>query len=194
MKHKIAFIGLGTMGQRMLTNMSTHGGFEFSAAWDPDPAARELTRSKYSQIRIGKDAQDVIADAGADVVYIASPPAAHGQYALAAIENGKAVYCEKPLSVDLEEGRELVQRAEAKGVINTVNFSFAGKAASELIADALRKSKIGDVVGVDVHLHFARWPREWQASATWLAKREQGGFVREVLSHYLYLSQRLFGR
>lgn len=177
----------------MLTNMSTHGGFNLVAAWDPDPAACTVTRNAYPEIRIAGNADELIGDESVGVVYIASPPAAHVEYALAAIERGKAVYCEKPLAVDLRQSEELVRCAEHAGVINTVNFSFAGKAASETISEALRDGRVGDVSAVDIRLHFCRWPRDWQAGATWLARREQGGFVREVLSHYVYLSERLFG-
>ncbi len=194
MRHTIGVIGLGIMGRRMLTNMRTHGGFEVVAAWDPDPTACTLTRGTYPDTRIAGDADEVISDKRVRIVYIASPPAAHIEYALAAIERGKGVYCEKPLAVDLRQSEELVRCAENAGVINTVNFSFAGKAASEAIGEALRDGKVGDVSAVDIRLHFCRWPRDWQAGATWLAGREQGGFVREVLSHYVYLTERLFGR
>jgi 1,5-anhydro-D-fructose reductase (1,5-anhydro-D-mannitol-forming) len=194
MRHTIGVIGLGIMGRRMLNNMSAHGGFSVVAAWDPDPTVCTMIRNTYPDIRIAGNADEVIGDARVRVVYIASPPAAHVEYALAVIERGKGVYCEKPLAVDLRQSEELVRRAEHAGVINTVNFSFAGKAASETISKALRDGKVGDASGVDIRLHFCRWPRDWQAGATWLAKREQGGFVREVLSHYVYLTERLFGR
>lgn len=43
-------------------------------------------------------------------------------------------------------------------------------------------------------LRFARWPRPWQEGASaWLAGPAQGGFTREVLSHFVFLAQRLFG-
>lgn len=194
MRHTIGVIGLGIMGRRMLANMSVHGGFNVLAAWDPSPMACKMTRGEYPHILIARHADEVLSDERVTVIYIASPPAAHVEYALAAIERGKAVFCEKPLAIDLRQSEELVRRAEHAGVINTVNFSFAGKAASELIGEALRDGKVGEVTGVDIRLHFCRWPRDWQAEATWLARREQGGFVREVLSHYVYLTERLFGR
>ena len=51
----------------------------------------------------------------------------------------------------------------------------------------------GRVLGADLRLHFCRWPRDWQANATWLRDRDQGGWVREVVSHYVFLIHRLFG-
>jgi predicted dehydrogenase len=43
-------------------------------------------------------------------------------------------------------------------------------------------------------LRFRQWPREWQqGAASWLAGPEQGGFTREVVSHFAFLALRLFG-
>jgi predicted dehydrogenase len=47
---------------------------------------------------------------------------------------------------------------------------------------------------VEVDIGFATWPRPWQAdAATWLDRRAEGGFTREVVSHFLFLSRRLLG-
>jgi predicted dehydrogenase len=42
-------------------------------------------------------------------------------------------------------------------------------------------------------MHLTEWPRAWQAAATWLAEAAEGGWIREVGSHYVFLAQRLFG-
>jgi predicted dehydrogenase len=44
-----------------------------------------------------------------------------------------------------------------------------------------------------MRVRFHEWPRAWQAGATWLSRADQGGFTREVLSHFVYLAHRLFG-
>jgi predicted dehydrogenase len=47
---------------------------------------------------------------------------------------------------------------------------------------------------VDIELAFSAWPRPWQAAAgLWLAQRAEGGFVREVLSHFIFVLQRVLG-
>src|SRR6185437_5561796 len=51
----------------------------------------------------------------------------------------------------------------------------------------------GPIELVEIEVAFARWPRAWQEGAQWLALRREGGFVREVLSHFVFLIQRLFG-
>lgn len=181
------------MGQRMLTNMSTHRGFSFVGGWDPSAAARAQARDRFPDLPIAESATALIESAQTDLVYIACPPAHHAEYAHAAMAAGKAVLCEKPLTVEAGQGRALVERAAAAGAAAAVNFPFADARAANTIDTALKEEALGAVLGVDVRLHFARWPRAWQADAAWLAHRAQGGFVREVLSHFIYLIHRLFG-
>jgi predicted dehydrogenase len=53
---------------------------------------------------------------------------------------------------------------------------------------------IGAPGALSISADFATWPRGWQqAAASWLAKREDGGFTREVLSHFLFLTRRQLG-
>ena len=194
MSPSVVFIGLGVMGQRMLTNMNKYGGFKLAGGWDPNPEACAEARAIVPELPIADNPESLIEAAGTDLVYIACPPAHHKQYAMAAIGAGKAVYCEKPLGIDIEESRLLVEAVEAAGTIHCVNFSLATAAAVEFIEEGLKNGDIGDVRGVDIHLHFSKWPRDWQVPAAWLSERAEGGFVRETFSHYAYLSQRLFGK
>lgn len=192
MKPKIAIIGLGVMGHRMLSNMAAHGGFELGSAWDPNAEACRDVAASYA-VPIGNDPFAMINDPATDVVYIASPPSAHRDYAIAAAAAGKVIYCEKPLGTDVSESRALVAHIKAAGVANAVNFSLASARAANTIGERLADGTVGEVVGIDVRLHFTNWPRDWQATASWLAERAEGGFVRETFSHYAFLIERLFG-
>ncbi len=192
MKPKIAIIGLGVMGNRMLGNMAAHGGFDLASAWDTNAEACRNATATHG-VPIGDDPFEMINDPATDLVYIASPPAAHRDYATAAADAGKIIYCEKPLGTDVAESRALAAHVEAAGVANAVNFSLASARAATTIGERLADGAIGDVAGVDVRLHFTNWPRDWQATATWLAERTEGGFVRETFSHYAFLIERLFG-
>jgi predicted dehydrogenase len=192
MKPKIAIIGLGVMGHRMLDNMASHGGFNLVSAWDPNAEACREVADTYA-IAIADEPFSMIKDPATDMIYIASPPTAHLDYAIAAADAGKIIYCEKPLGTDVLKSRALVAHIEAAGVANAVNFSLASARAATYIGARLVDGTIGDVAGIDVRLHFTKWPRDWQATATWLAERAEGGFVREAFSHYAFLIERLFG-
>jgi 1,5-anhydro-D-fructose reductase (1,5-anhydro-D-mannitol-forming) len=193
MKPVVAIIGLGVMGRRMLANMHKIGGFEFAGGWDPSVDACTDARAIIPDFNITDNPEILISDSRVDLVYIACPPANHKQYASAAIAAGKAIYCEKPLGIDIDESRLLVEEVEAVGTKHCVNFSLATAVAVEFIDQGLKDGSIGDVQGVNIDLHFNKWPRDWQVPAAWLSERAEGGFVRETFSHYAYLSQRLFG-
>lgn len=195
MPHTVSVVGLGVMGQRMLASMARNDRFEVVCAWDPDDGACRRTRDRYPQIRIAESGEEAVTTPESSVVYIACPPAWHKAHAVAAMQAGKAVYCEKPLGVDVADSRDLVAEAQARRAVNIVNFSLASAAAVSEVEKRLAAGDLGQIVGVDVCVHFSQWPREWQMDAAdWLSYREQGGFTREVLSHWVYLTERLFGR
>ncbi len=190
-RHKIGVIGLGIMGRRMITNLVTHDRFAMPCTWDPDDSAQANAANETSGLEIMEGADAVIA--AADVVYIATPPLWHRQYAELAMAAGKPVYCEKPLGVDVADSRALVTALEGSNTPNVVNFIQAGSRAVKVINDAISNGALGDIKGADVMVHFGSWPRDWQADADWLRFRDQGGYTREVLSHFLFVIQRLLG-
>ncbi|MEH6402935.1 MAG: Gfo/Idh/MocA family oxidoreductase, partial [Sneathiella sp.] len=193
MKPSVAFIGLGVMGHRMLSQMAAHGGFNLAAAWDPNAASCTDVANEYPDIKIGNTAAEIITDPDIDVVYIASPPQSHKEYAILAAKSGKVVFCEKPLGVDVADSQLLVDEVEATGVANAVNFPFIESKAVNMIQEKISDGTVGNVIGVDLRLQFSSWPRGWQHTAAWLTQRKEGGYIREVGSHYVFLIEKLFG-
>jgi len=190
----IGIIGLGVMGERMLANMTAHGGHRVVAAWDPSPTARARLAEEHPAVDVAPKAEALAADPAIDCIYIASPPASHLSYAALAFAARKAVFCEKPLSVDLAEAQAMTERVERERLPAAVNFPFSSAPAARLILETLGRGEIGRIERVEIKTDFARWPREWQAAASsWLALRKEGGFVREVISHFLFLTRRAFG-
>jgi predicted dehydrogenase len=193
MTYRVAVLGLGIMGQRMLGHLALHPEFEILGGWDASAAARAHAKTLHPTVDFETPAEDLIRSAQTDLVYIGVPPMAHAGYALAAIDARKAVLCEKPLGVDVAASRALTQRMEASGLPQAVNFAYGSSRAGEVIRSAYESGEFGTLLSVDIRQHFAVWPRVWQAKAEWLALKEEGGFVREVLSHFLYLCDRVLG-
>lgn len=193
MTYRIGILGLGIMGERMLRQMSAHPRFAVVAAWDPTADAAERLERLSAEARFAASADALVADPVVDAVYIASPPASHLAHAHRAFDRGKAVLCEKPLATDVATARDAVTRVERERRSAAINFPFATAPPVCAIASGLRSGELGALRSVDITLGFARWPRAWQAGAAWLARRAEGGFVREVLSHFLFLTQRLIG-
>ena len=186
---RLGIVGFGIMGERLLRAALEHAG-EFvtpSGVWDPSSAAAARLAAVAGAPAMLGSAEAVIA--GCDCLYVAAPPAAHVPLAEAALAAGKAVFLEKPLATDLAAARALV--AASAGARAAVNFPMASSpAVAQLVAwkEGLTPQSLA------IEVAFATWPRPWQQDAAgWLARRAEGGFTREVVSHFLFLTRRMLG-
>ncbi len=191
MTTRTAIIGLGVMGRRMAEHMALHPYFTVQAMWDPDPVSCKLAREMVPDAELAANAEAAIASA--DLVYLACPPVPRKAYALNAAAAGKAVFLEKPLGVDVVESRDLVSKVAAFGVPAAVNFTQAAGPALSEVAAAAHSSALGELLGSDIIVTYGAWPREWQKAADWLRFRAEGGMTREVISHFLFFSERILG-
>lgn len=186
--HGIGIVGLGVMGRRMAAAMEAHPAFRVITGYDPFPS------QDLGGIALTDSPADVIADPAVDCVYIAAPPAAHLDFVAAAAASGKTIFCEKPLAASPDDAYACVTAVANAGVPAAVNFPLATAQAAVRLRHLVAAGALGEVRKVKLTLRFARWPRSWQAGAAdWLARPEQGGFMREVGSHFLFLAHRLFG-
>ncbi|MEP1090789.1 MAG: Gfo/Idh/MocA family oxidoreductase [Rhizobiaceae bacterium] len=191
MSISVAIIGLGIMGRRMLEHLVLHKGYRPVALWDPDPVACQYAQVIAPEAQVTASPQEAIA--AADLIYLACPPVPRKAYALEAAEAKKAVFLEKPLGVDIQQSNELVAELEKRGVPTAVNFTQAAGVALSSVTEAARSGEMGDIVGVDIVVTYAEWPRDWQKQAGWLKFRDEGGLTREVISHFLFFSERILG-
>lgn len=193
MAYRVGVIGLGGMGRKMLCDMAVHPDFSTVVGWDPSEQSCAEALQTAPELTITSSATEVITQSDIDVLYIASPPNSHREYFLQAIARGLPVYCEKPFGVDIADSQDLVQMIETADLTNIINFNHGNARGSTHIEDQLLSGAMGQAVGADIVIHLSEWPREFQKSATWLGQREQGGFTREMVSHWLYLTRRLLG-
>ena len=187
----IGIIGAGIMGERLLNAILQQdpGLVQACGMWDPAPAAMQRMAKTFPQVPRLADAASVIA--ASDCTYIASPPASHLEHARAALAAGKSVFCEKPLATDVADARAFVADAGPRGA---VNFPFASSPAVATLRNWIESGEVGVPRRIAIEVGFARWPRPWQTEAAgWLDRPMQGGFTREVVSHFLFLSRRLVG-
>jgi predicted dehydrogenase len=185
----LGILGLGVQGRRMISRLPEHGGIRAVAAWDPDP-----TRLGDPGVALAESTLDLVRTPGVDCVFIASPPAFHLAQSNLAFDAGKPVFCEKPLSVDAGEARATIARIEREGHRAAVNFSLASGAGLAAVLSAIERREAGTLRGIEIEVAFSQWPRAWQSGAGhWLAERREGGFTREVLSHFVFVLQRALG-
>lgn len=95
--HRIAQIGVGRMGSVHLQNAAAHPSLDLAFVVDPRPDVAEVAAGVGAQpARL----EDVLADPTVAGVIVASSTDAHLDHVLAALDAGKAVFCEKPLDLD----------------------------------------------------------------------------------------------
>lgn len=190
---RLAVIGAGAMGAELLRVASGHEDYEVVGICDTDEGTLRRVEADHPGVALTRDPSEALALPGLDAVYVATPPATHAGLVVPALEAGIHVLCEKPLAIDLDEGRRMLRAVERSTATAAVNFSLSDRHVTLELERALDEGEVGDVLGVDVRLVFPEWPRAFQSGAGWVAGRDQGGFVREVLSHFAYLTHRLLG-
>jgi len=189
----VAVIGAGAVGRRFIDLMDDHPGFRVVSVADTDPS--RLPHSWTTSPVLTADTAQAISADGVNLVYVAVPPAAHAKAVRLAVEHGRAVLCEKPLGTDLEQSRRLVGLVNGSGLPAAVNFVHAAapgaRALQERVGAAAAPQR--PVRGLRITIDLLAWPRPFQAHATWLAHRVEGGPTREMASHFLFLAARLLG-
>ena len=188
---KVAIIGLGIMGRRMLEHMRKHEKFEPNFLWDPDKSACEKAIEIDTEAKIMDSPEEAI-DA-ADLVYLACPPKVREAYAIDTAQKGKALFLEKPLGIDVEQSKKFIERLKNFNVPLAVNFTQAAGLALNDLLHAKSNEEFGEMIGVDIIVTYPKWPREWQKEADWLRFKSEGGMTREVISHFLFFSERVLG-
>ena len=96
----------------------------------------------------------VLDDAEVEAIYIPLPNGLHAEWAIAALEAGKAVLCEKPLCVTPEETRRVLATAETTSVPLWEAFVFPFHQEIERVHDALAGGQIGEVREIASRFHF----------------------------------------
>jgi predicted dehydrogenase len=188
---KVAIIGLGIMGRRMLKHMRLHENYQPDYLWDPDENSCQEAIKQDSISQIMSSANHAIQ--AADLVYLACPPVVRKAYALEAAASGKALFLEKPFGINIEDSKDLIKQLEGYDIPVSVNFTQAAGVALTDLLKAKNRGDMGVLLGVDIVVTYPAWPRQWQREADWLRFRIEGGMTREVISHFLFFSERVLG-
>lgn len=192
----VGVAGLGVMGQRMLARIKPHPRLQVARIWDANPDTLSLCHARHPELAMAHSAEDLVR-AGIDALYVATPPAGHMALCQLAFDAGLPVLCEAPLARDLELARRAVRRIAEGGLRAAVNFPLASSLGLATLCNhfsAATPRTLGDLHDVVITLELGGWPRPWQAaSGHWLRSRAEGGFVREVLSHFIFMLQRVLG-
>ena len=191
----IGLIGYGFMGRthsnayRRVTNF-------FDVPYEPvlktvcglDADEAKAFASQWGYESSCTDWRQVVEDKGIDVVEICTPNNTHAEIAIAAAEAGKIIVSEKPLALDGEQAKTMVEAAEKAGVATFVSFNYRRVPAVTMVKQLIDQGRFGKI------FHYrANFLQDWTISpdvpqggmATWRldAKAAGSGVTGDLLAH-----------
>ncbi len=110
---QVAVVGMGYWGKNLVRNFFELGAL--STICDSSQSIEESCKRDYPNVRFASDFGAVLADPTIAAVALATPAVSHYEMARAVLAAGKDVFVEKPLAVEVRQGRELVELAQAQG-------------------------------------------------------------------------------
>ncbi len=197
----IGLIGSGYMGRaRAIAYRSAASVFDLAAEpelallADVDVDTAEAARRELGFARSTGDWRELVADPAVDLVDITTPNLLHRDMAMAAIEAGKHVYCEKPLAPTAAEVGALVLAAEAAGVKTMVGFNYLKNPVTALAKEIIDSGEIGEVFGFRGY-HFEDYMLDPNTLVSpWCFDPRSGdGVVADLGSHVVSLARYLCG-
>ena len=186
-KLKIGVVGLGFIGPAHIEGIrrqgvEVHGIAEFTP---------ELAREKAKELNIPvaySSYEEMLADPDIDVVHVCSPNFLHFPQAKMALQAGKHVVCEKPLTITSAEAKELVELAREKKLVNAINFNLRFYPVNFEARHLVHQENFGNVFIVQGSYlqDWLLYPTDWN----WRLDKDQGGTLRAVAdigSHWIDL-------
>src|SRR5690606_19702772 len=153
---RLAAIGTGIRGQAIGSTLPNYG--QLMAVCDIDNAHRAaylsmLIRSGFNLAPGYKDYREVLDRDDIDAVVIATPDHWHVKIAVEAIQAGKDVYCEKPLSLTIDEGRQMIRALDKSDRVMQVGTQQRSERQFIQAIALVRAGRIGEVrkvtIGID---------------------------------------------
>lgn len=154
---RIGFLGIGWIGRHRMQAMLATGAVEAVAIADPSPDAAAAASVLAPGAAVA-DGLDELLARDLDGVVIATPSALHAQQAIAALERGVAVFCQKPLGRTAAEAAAVVGAARAADRLLAVDLSYRFTEGMQRIREQVRAGALGRVFAADLVFHNAYGP------------------------------------
>ncbi len=142
-------IGLGYWGPNLVRNLVANPGIHLVAACDSKPKRCRVIADQYPGVEVLTDASKIIHDPAIDVVAIATPTQTHYALTKLALEAGKHVLVEKPMTDSVAHAEELVNLARARGLVLMVDHTYVYHPAVERIHETIHSGELGDIFYYD---------------------------------------------
>lgn len=185
---RLGFLGLGWIGRMRMRSLAQSDEAQVAALADPaDQCVAEARRAAPDAIVCA--GLDELLEQDLDGIVIATPNAVHAEQALAALDRGFAVFCQKPLAVSGVQAHGVVARARERDRLLGVDLSYRHLRGMRRMRQLIRDGSLGDVYALSLVFHNAYGPDK-----RWCYQRESagGGCVIDLGVHLIDLALWLF--
>jgi len=158
-KLRIGLIGAGWYGMVITTAALKSGGVEVIGICDIDSehlksSADEVEKLQGSRPKTFKYYNDLLDMKGLEALFIGTIPHWHALQFIAACKKGLDIYCEKPLSYDVQEGLAMVDAARKAGNIVQIGFQRRQAGSYKKAKELIESGRIGDVHRIMAQIHY----------------------------------------
>lgn len=156
---KIGLIGCGWYGMVIAKAAFEAGGVEIAAICDVDKShltksAAEVKLLQGTSPKEFKDYRELLNMPGLDAVLIGTPTHWHALQFIDTCKKGLPIYCEKPLSYDVEEGKAMVDAAHKAGNIVQIGFQQRQNKAFKRAKEIIENGELGKIRQIGAQIHY----------------------------------------
>lgn len=148
-KLNVGAVGYGYWGPNLIRNFMELPGSDLCAVADLDTARLQHVKDRYPTIRLTTSNYEELFHAGLDAVVVATPPHTHYRIVRNCLEHGLHVLVEKPLTLNSEEGCELIRVAEANNRVLMVGHTFEYNPAVRALKQMIDSGELGEIQYID---------------------------------------------
>ena len=141
----LACVGAGYWGKNLVRVFSGLPDVRLKTVCDASPDVRKAMRDQYPDVKVCAEYEEVLNDGEVEAIVLAVPAVRHFEAAKAALESGKHVYVEKPMTLCVSEAEELVGLAESEGRVLMVGHVLEYHPAVELLKKLIDEGAFGDI-------------------------------------------------
>ena len=142
---KVGIVGAGYWGPNLIRTFNEIDNCKVSWVCDLKEGRRRYVRERFPAISVTDRLDRIMADDDVDAVVIATPVSTHHSIALAALRAGKHVWVEKPLANTVSEAGEILQEAEARGLVLATDHLFVYNPAIAKAKELISQGEIGEL-------------------------------------------------
>jgi len=146
---RVGVIGYGYWGPNIVRNLHALDSARVAAICDRSPDAQRRAKHAYPSVQITSDASEVLRSPRIDAVAVVTPVCTHFALAKAALENGKHVFVEKPLTSNATQAEELIELAQKRDLKIMVDHTFLFTGAVKKIRQLIDQGELGELYYYD---------------------------------------------